>query len=306
MQTGRSRASGGTLRRVITAGLTLWLAVTLTFFALRLLPGDALNAQFAQSGVSQEVIDRRREALGLNESVPLQYLHFLADLSRGDLGDSFYSGQTVNMMIRQRFVSTLTLAGWSLLLAIAIGLSGGILAATQTGKAGSLVRLLIDLSVSVPIYWTGTLVLFVLVAAVGGQRQLIWPVLVLSFHTAGAIARLLQTEIRQILDAPFVRTACGKGLPAYRVLGEHVLRMALPVVLQVIALQAGILLSGTVITETLFSRPGLGLMLWNATLERDYPVVQGVIILVAACYVTLNTLADVLGQLADPRLRDIP
>ncbi len=297
--------SGGMIRHLLSAGLTLWLAVTLTFFALRLLPGDALDAQFAQSGVSQAVIEQRREAFGLDKPISLQYIHFLRDLSRGDLGDSLYSGQTVTTMIYQRLGSTVMLAGWSLLLAIAMGLGGGILAATD-GIGASVARLLIDLSVSVPIYWTGTLVLFVLVAAIGGQRQLIWPVLVLSFHTAGAIARLLQTEVRQILDAPFVRTAYGKGLPAYRILGEHVLRPALPVVLQVIALQAGALLSGTVITETLFSRSGLGLMLWNATLERDYPVIQGVIIIVAAFYVALNTLADVLSQLADPRLRATP
>jgi ABC-type dipeptide/oligopeptide/nickel transport system permease component len=156
----------------------------------------------------------------------------------------------------------------------------------------------------VPIYWSGTLVLFVLVATFGGQRELIWPVLVLGFHSAGSIARLLQTEIQQVIHAPFVRTAYSKGLSRLQVTRRHVLPVALVPVIQIIALQAGILFSGTVITETLFSRPGLGLMLWNATLERDYPVVQGVVILIATTYIILNTLSHLLSQMLDPRLRD--
>ena len=293
----------GILRRSLSALFTLWLTLTLTFFALRLLPGSAVDAQFAQSGASQTVIDQRREALGLDKSIPAQYRAFLVDLSRGHLGDSLYSGQTVTAMMRQRLPGTLELATWSLLLAIGLGVSWGILAGLRTGYLSQIARLLIDLSVSLPVYWTGTLVLFVLVAALGGQRQLIWPVLVLGFHTAGAIARLLETEVHQITDAPFVRTARAKGLPERLILFRHILRPTLAPVLQVIALQTGILLSGTVITETLFSRPGLGLMLWNATLERDYPVVQGIIILIATFYITLNALADILAQLIDPRMR---
>jgi len=291
------------LRRIFSLIFTIWLAASLAFFALRLLPGDAITTQFAQTGTPEGVIAARRAELGLDVPVHVQYQQYLFGLMRGDLGQSLYGGQTVNEMLAQRLGTTLKLAGLSMCLAVVLGLALGILAGLRSSLVSKSAALCIDLAISVPVYWTGTLALFIIAARIGGiQRGIFLPVFVLGYHTAGAIARVIQVNLMRTYDLPFVLTARSKGLSGQYILWKHILKLSLLPALTVTALQAGFLLSGTVITETIFQRPGLGLLLRDATLQRNYPVVQGIVIVSAVAYLAANTLADFLTTLLDPRV----
>lgn len=298
------------IERALSALLVLWLAATLIFFALRVLPGDALAAQLAQGGATTAQIDAARAQLGLDDHLLAQYGRFLGGLLRGSLGVSLSSGRPVEDMIAERLWPTIELALLAVLLAALGGLALGVLSAADRW-AGRMARLLVGLALGVPIYWTATLavVLFAVTlgwlpsSGTGSWRQLVLPVSVLAFHTLGAIARLTQISVREVRAMLFVRTAHGKGLPAGLVLRRHVLRVALPPAVTVIALQTGFLLGGAVIIESVFVRPGIGRLLLDSTLRQDYPVVQGVVVLTATAYVALNTLADIVHRLLDPRLR---
>lgn len=299
------------LRRALWAGLIVWLTATLAFLALRVLPGDAIAAQLLGTGADAAAISARREALGLNDPLLAQYLRYLGALTRGDFGESLASGQAVSTLIAFNLGPTLSLAAAALAVAIALGLGLGLAAASGNADVGGVARLIISIGLSAPIYWTGTLAIYAftvqlsLLPSGGAERlsQLVLPAAVLGFHTSTGIARVVQHSIRVTREADFVRVARAKGLTERRVYLAHILRAGLLPVTTVIALQAGFLLSGVVITETLFVRPGLGRLLLDATLRQDYPVVQGVVVLTAFVYVLVNTAADLLNQLLDPRVR---
>jgi len=299
------------LRIVLSAVVTVWLAATLTFLLLRVLPGDALEAQLLQGGASRERITEVRDELGLNDALLIQYGRYIAALMRGDLGYSLGNGRSVNTIIAERLWPTLRLAGLALSMAITLGLIIGIVASTNH-LPGRFAQMLIMLSISVPIYWSGTLVIIVFAAQLGwfpasgsvGWRALVLPVMVLSFHTLGEIARITQVNVRATQAMTFVQVARSKGLTQRIIWRRHTLRPALLPVISVIALQAGFLIGGTVITETLFVRSGIGRLLLDSTLNQDYPVVQGIVILSTLVYVSVNAFADVAYRFADPRLRD--
>lgn len=299
------------LRRILLALLTVWGAATLAFFALALLPGDAIQAQLSQSGVGSEEILVRRTALGLTEAPLLQYLRFLSKTARGDLGYSWLSGERVNEAIVRSFSPTLSLALSALVISCVLGVVLGVMSAQPGGLLASGARLLTALALSTPIYWTGTLAIYVFTARLGllpsagaGRlSQLVLPAGILGFHSAAVIARTVQANVRDVADAAHVQTARGKGLPECFVLLRHVLPVALLPVIGVVALQAGFLLNGTVITESLFVRPGLGRLLLDATIQQDYPVVLGIVVLAAFVYTGVNTAADVGYHLLDPRVR---
>jgi peptide/nickel transport system permease protein len=297
-------------RLVSTLGV-VWLAATLAFLALHVLPGDAITAQLLDSGAPDEVILQQRMERGLTDPLLLQYVHYLAGLARGDLGTSLLNGEPVRDLILQQLPSTLTLALAAAAVAIVMGITLGCAAALDLnwGLAAA-ARVCINLALGTPIYWTGTLAIYVftvqlgLLPSGGGGRlsQLVLPVGVLGFHTAGAIARVVQASIRETKRADFVRTARAKGLPERAILLRHMLRAGLLPVVTVIGLQIGYLIGGTVITESLFVRPGLGRLLLDATLRQDYPVVQGIVIVGAVIYSVLNAVTDLVYRLIDPRV----
>lgn len=290
------------LRTIFSSVLTLWLAITLTFVVLRALPGDAIRAQYSDQ--TDAFIQMRRAELGLDAPVWMQYGQFWVNLLRGDLGDSLYSRRPVHEILLERLPNTIELTLWAMIFAATLGILGGVFAGLEFGLPTQIARFLIGLSISVPIYWTGTLVLFVIGVRIGGiQGRVLLPALVLGFHAAGAIARLLQTNIAATAHADFVRTARGKGLPEALIMRRHILRLGLLPVLTVLALQAGFLFSGAVITESIFQRVGIGTLLLDAVLAADYPVVQGVTLLTVMVYVLLNGLAEFFTRLIDPRLR---
>jgi peptide/nickel transport system permease protein len=301
--------SGNLAQRLLAAVLTVWLAATLSFFALRVLPGDAISAQLAQGGAGRDDIERARARMGLGAPVAIQYTRFMSDLVRGDLGYSLLSQYPVREMIWERFQPTVKLALSAIVVAAVVGVGLGIIGAFES-PVSVLSRLLITLSISAPIYWTGTLAIALFSAhlgwlpstGTGKLEHLILPVGVLSFHTMGGIARVTQVNVKDVRHASFVWVARSKGLTERYIVGRHILRVGLLPVVTVIALQTGFLLGGTVITESLFVRPGIGRLLLDSTIKQDYPVVQGIVILSAMVYITLTTLADVSHRLIDPRV----
>jgi len=288
-------------RYLISAAAAVWLAATLAFAALRLLPGNAVESQLLDSGVSAEVLQQRRSQLGFDLPVGEQYLQFMTNLARGNLGYSLANGEPVTDIIIARLIPTLELTLSAVLVAALMGIGLGVAAGLNSAVA----RNLVSLSLSMPIYWTGTLVIYTAssFALNGATANSLMPIFVLGFHAAGAIARVLEGQVRETLHQDYVRTARAKGLHERAVIGGHVLRVALVPVVSVIALQAGFLFTGTVITESLFARPGIGRLLVERTLAQDYPVVQGIVILSAAVYTLVNGVADMTQHLLDPRLR---
>jgi peptide/nickel transport system permease protein len=282
--------------------LSLGLAATLAFFALRFLPGNALDAQLQGSGLSQEAIQTRKALLGWDKPLLWQYANFLWGLVRGDLGISLYSGQTVAEMIGSRLPNTLSLASLGMLLSIGLGLGLGF-ASNLTNLFRPLFRLIVDLSLAIPVYLTATLALFLLAPYLSGiQNNLLLPVIVLGFHGSGAIARIIASTVKDLESAPFILSARAKGLDESYIRRVHLLKLALLPAIPVIGTQTGILFSGTVLTESIFGRAGLGVLLLDAVLQRNYPVVQGVVILSAAIYLFSNSLADILIYWLDPRI----
>jgi peptide/nickel transport system permease protein len=285
---------------------TLWLAATLAFFALRILPGDAIQLELQGTGASADTIAERRAALGLDDPIIIQYGRYLAGLVRGDLGISLLDGRPVTEIISQQLAPTVALAFTALIIAAIGGIVLGVVAALDLHASG-IARLILDLSLSMPLYWTGTLAIYVFAVqlnwlSTSGANNPTLPALVLGFHVAGAIGQVVRANIRDTMALDFVRTARAKGLSEYSVMVRHVLRAGLIPVTTVIALQAGFLLGGVVITESLFVRPGIGRLLLNATLRQDYPVVQGIVVLGAIVYTLLHAAADVLYRLLDPRV----
>lgn len=298
------------LGRLGSALAVIWAAATLGFVALNLLPGDAIETQLRLSGVDADTIAERRAELGLTASAGERYVRFLLAAVRGDLGESWLSGEDVTQAIARNLLPTATLAIGALVVACVLGILLGVAAALAIPVVSASANILLQLSLSMPIYWTGTLAIFLFTvqlgllpsAGAGRLSQLVLPVLVLGYHTTGAIARVLQSNIREALREDFVRTARAKGLSERRVLGVHVLRVAMLPVISVIGLQAGFLFSGAVITESLFVRPGIGRLLLDSVIQQDYPVVLGIVILAGTLYVTASLVADMALRFLDPRV----
>lgn len=300
------------IRVFVQKAFALWLAVSLMFVLLRILPGDAITAQLISSGANQAIINTQRATLGLDQPVIVQYVTYLDRLLQGNLGESYLSGQSVGEIIGFYLGNTLVLALCALLLSILLGLSMGMLVVSARSQITRLVaHLATNLALSLPIYWTGILAIAVfsislnVLPASGADefRHLILPAGVLGFHTAGAIALMTRTQIEQVSQADFVRTARGKGLPEGIIWRRHILRVGLLPVVSVIALQAGFLLSGTVITEMLFLRPGLGTLLVDSVARRDYPVVQGITLISASTFILVNGCSEWVNYMLDPRIR---
>ncbi len=301
------------IQRIFAALITVFLALTLAFIALRIIPGDAISAQLAGSGATPQQIVDRRAALGFDLPVAIQYLRTLGGVLHGDLGRSLISSRPVTQVISEQFGATAALAASALIIGLTLGVALGIVAALADNAAIRLSAAAIaSLTLASPIYWTGTLAIYLfgvalhgaLPSAGGGDlRHLILPASVLGLSVSGGIARVTAASVRDTFRADFVRTARAKGLRRRQVIGDHVLRASLAPLIAVIALQAGFLLGGAVITETLFVRPGIGRVLIDALTRRDLPVVQGVVMLSALLYSVVNTFADLLTALLDPRVR---
>lgn len=295
-------------RRLSVGLLTAVAAVSLTFFALRLAAGDPVASLLSQGLTTPEQAEAMRRSLGYDLPLFRQYLRFLANFARGDLGVSLYSGQSVTAIIGSQVSSTVQLAGLSLAVALPLGIFLGSISSWKTRPAAQRVATTLSgLATSLPVATTG--VISLLIVSLLARRQVsgvqLWlPALVLGYAAAGPFARAVHAGLESSLNSPFILAAKARGLRRGRRMYWHALRPALPAAIALIALEAAFLFTGTVVTETVFSRPGLGRTLVRSILQADFPVAQGIVALAALIYVGSQVLADGLGWVLDPRLRD--
>jgi peptide/nickel transport system permease protein len=300
-------------RRLLEGLLTAWAAVTLTFLSLRLAAGDPVASLLAQGLATPERAEALRHELGLDQPLAAQYAGYLAGLIRGQLGTSLYTGQPVEVVIGAQLPSTLQLGLASLAVAVGLGaLLGTAGAWNRSALAGRLATTVSGLATSLPVATTGVLALLLFGLAVrtaprGDPAVEVartgLPALVLGFAASGPFARAIQSGLEGSLQAPFVLAARARGMRRSLRLLWHALRPTLPPAFSLIALEAAFLFSGTVVTETVFSRPGLGRLLIRAILQGDFPIAQGVVGLAALFHVGSQVAADLMAIGLDPRLR---
>lgn len=300
------------LRRIALTIPVILGIVVVTFFLVQLIPGDAVSAMQGQLKMSAQQMAEMRQALGLNDPLYVQLGRYLARLARGDLGRSLFGSQPVALLIAANIGATfqLTLAGMAV--AVAIGVPLGVLAAVRQGTAVDVAATVIAmLGVSVPSFWLGLMMIQLFAVTLGwlpitgdrGLRGLIMPAVALGVAEAAIITRLTRSTLAEILSTDYVRTARAKGLIERAVVWKHALRNALLPLLTMIGMQFGTLFGGAVIIENVFSRQGLGSLATQAVINRDFPVVQGCVMVAAALYVLVNLLVDVLYAVVDPRIR---
>ncbi|HEX9269610.1 MAG TPA: ABC transporter permease [Candidatus Limnocylindria bacterium] len=306
-------------KRLVESIPVLLLASLLVFSILHLIPGDPIDAMLgaAAAGVGSpeqraELEAQVRADLGLDDPLAVQYVRWLGDALRGDLGQSYLRHQSVSRLILDRLPSTLELAGAAMLLSVVLGIGLGVLAALRRNTPIDHAVMLISLGgVSMPSFAFAILMILLfsvtlgLVPATGsgGFDRLILPALVLGYEGTGLIARLTRASLLEVLGLEYIRTARAKGLRARTIIGRHALRNALVPIVTIVGLQIGRLLAGSVIVETVFARQGIGQLAIEAILTKDYPVVQGVILLTATGYVLANLLVDVSYGYLNPKIR---
>ena len=299
--------------RRILAVVPVLIGVTLAVFSmLFLVPGDPVKIMLAEFVTTPEQIARMRAQLHLDEPVLVQYGRFVGNALRGDLGVSIRSRRPVAAEIRENIGSTGQLALASMVVAIGLGVPLGLLAALGRNSWLDVAAMVVALlGVAMPSFWLGFLLIFVfslhlgwLPATGGGDLlHLVMPAVALGMIAAAIIARLTRSSMLEVLGQDFVRTARAKGLGGWSVIVRHALRNALTPVVTVFGLQFGNLLAGAVIVETVFSRPGLGRLIVGGILAKDFPLVQGTVLFVAAAYVLINVMVDVAYAYVDPRIR---
>ncbi len=302
-------------RRVVQLAVVLLLVSAVIFSIMHALPGDPVQLMLAgaESGsVTPERQQELREQLGLDDPLPVQYGRFLRGAVTGDLGTSVRLRTPVVDLILDRLGSTLALSIGGILFALLFGVTLGVLAAIKQGSwIDTLSMIMAYVGVSMPLFWLGLLLILVFSFQLGwfppagqvGLRSLVLPSLSLGLISAGVIARLTRASMVEVLVQDYVRTARSKGLPERIVIVRHALRNALVPVLTILGIQFGAMLSGAVVTETVFSRPGLGRLVVSAILWKDYPLVQGIVLFMATTYVVVNLLVDVCAAWLDPRTR---
>lgn len=295
-------------RRVPQIVPTLLFASMFAFIMLRLVPGDVTDVLAVEGGVSEEQKAQIRKDLGLDQPVPIQYVQWVSHMVTGDFGRSYWTNVTVTRQLEHALPKTLQLTAVSLVIALAIGLPLGILAGAFKGSvfdyAGTI---LATLMISVPTFAIGIVLL--LVFAVWLQwlpatGSLILPAIVLGVDISGTFVRTLRTDIRAEMNSDYVRTALSKGLPQRTVLVRHVLPNSVTATLTIFGLVLGNLLGGTLIIESIFNWPGIGALTILAVQNRDYPVVQTLVMLMTVMFVLSNLLVDLLNGLVDPRVRE--
>jgi ABC-type dipeptide/oligopeptide/nickel transport system permease component len=285
----------------------------MVFLIMYLLPGDpAMLLLDGQSATSPEHIERLREEMGLNDPIFVQYGRFLAGAVTGDLGTSARFRRPVMDVVLEQFPSTLqlALAGMSiaLILGMAIGTAAAIWRYSWIDNLGMFVALF---GVSTPIFWFGLMAIFLFsfrlgwlpATGTGGWRGMILPALTVGLVGVGTVARLTRSGLIEVLSQDYVRTARAKGQKEFWVISRHAMKNALIPIVTIVGLQFGAMLSGAVVTETVFSRPGIGRLMVSAVLWKDFRLAQGAILVVAVSFVLVNLLVDLSYVWLDPRVR---
>lgn len=298
------------VKRILVAILVALTVATITFSLLHL-SGD-LAVSLAGAGAPAEAVEAVRKAYGLDRPIVVQYLDWIRGAAQGDLGTSFFFKRPVTELIAERLPVTLTLGAASVTLALLLALPLGVVAALRPGSWYD--RLALTLAVSglaLPTFWFGLLMMIYLgvelrwlpISGTGTWKHFVMPSIALAYYAMPAIMRLTRAGMIEVLSADYIRTARAKGLREFTVLFKHALRNAIIPVVALSAVQFGLILSGSVIIESVFALHGIGYLGWESISRSDFPVVQGVVLVVAAIYILLTVVADLLNAGLDPRIR---
>ena len=297
--------------RFLLAIPALWLIVTMVFLLAHIVPGDPVQEMLGE-GARAEDLNQLRHALGLDLPLPTQYGRYLMGVLHGNLGESFRYQRPVSRVILEHYPATLELSFVALLACAAIGISAGVLAAHKRGHIEDRVASVFTLlGLSVPNFALGPVLILLFsvilgwlpVSGRGGLAHLVLPAITLGAALAAILTRMVRIAVIEELSSDYVRTARAKGLSESAVLFRHAFRNALIPILTILGLQFGTLLAGTIVTETIFSWPGIGRLAVTAIQARDYPLLQGCILLIAVSYVLVNLVTDFVYLLVDPRVR---
>lgn len=307
------------IRRLIQALFIIWGCATLVFFMLRMIPGDPV-IQMLGPEYTPEAAAALRTKLGLDQPLHVQYVRWMGNVLRGDLGGSIASGETVAEAIASGLPKTLSLATLSFIIALVIALPAGIIAALKRNSAFDYVASVVAfVGVSMPSFWFGIILILIFAVhlqwlpAIGYSeltedgfwpwlQRLILPSLAIGAAYSAILMRFVRAGLLEVLGSDYVRTARAKGVREQAVILRHALRNALIPVVTVIGIQLALLLSGAVVVETVFSIRGIGRILVGAIFDRDYPIVQGVILLIAVIFVLANLIVDIVYTFLDPRI----
>lgn len=306
------------LKRIFYFIPSLFLAALLIFSLVHLIPGDPALVMLGE-GASPETVKALRETLGLDKPLPVQFALWIGKMIKGDLGVSIHTKVSVVQSIQERFPVTLTLTTLAMLFSLLLSLPSGTLAAVyQNTSKDYLFMLASILGVSIPGFWLGLMSLLIFSVSLGwfpstgfvpfwedfweGLRYMVLPSITLGLHMAAVISRMTRSSMLEVLRLEYITHARAKGLTEWIVIAKHALKNAFGPTLTTIGLQFGVLLGGAVVTETVFSLPGLGKYLVLSIYARDYPVVQGCILFIALVYMVINLIVDILYVYFDPRI----
>jgi len=307
------------LRRLIESAVTLVLVTIVVFIGVRALPGDPARALAAEES-DPETIAAIRAEYGLDQPIPVQYVRYVGKAVQGDLGTSARTRLSVTETIGHALPVTLQLATFAIVVAVLIGVGAGVVAAVRRRTASEWVANSVALlGLSIPNFWFGLMAVLIFAVAypilpasgfvsvfdnpVESFRHLLMPAIVLGSGLAAVIMRQTRSAMLEALSADYVRTARAKGLGGTQVVLGHALRNSLIVVTTIVGLQLGLLISGAVVTEQIFVLPGFGKLTIDAVFTRDYPMIQGVVLVTATAYIGINLLVDLLYSVIDPRIR---
>lgn len=306
------------VRRLLSIIPVMWLVSVMVFALIHLVPGDPVLVILGQNAEPEQV-EHMRQRLGLDQMLVVQYWNWLIDLLQGDLGTSIISDEPVAQLIWERMPVTMTVAAAALILSLAFSLPAGIIAALRHNTyTDYFFMALVILAVSVPSFWLALLMMMFfsvylkLLPMMGwvsifddfwrGIQYLILPATSLAFILAAIVARMTRSSMLEVLREDYIVTALAKGTPKRLIVFKHALKNAFAPVLTIIGFQVGFLLGGTVVIEDIYSIPGVGRLIFSAITNRDYPVVQGCILMVTAIYVLINAAVDMAYAYFDPRV----
>jgi peptide/nickel transport system permease protein len=307
------------LNRILGMLVVMALVVTIVFVIVRVTPGDPAAVMLGPDATAAD-IESLRERLGLNASIPQQFLSYVAGILRGDFGQSIFLNMPVTEALMQRAEPTFFLTIFSLVIATLIALPIGILSAYWRGSAfDQAATTLAMFAASVPSFWLGLVLMQIFAVQLGWfdtsgyggpgasfltrMHHLVLPAVTLGLISSALITRFTRASMLDVLNDDYVRTARSKGMSEWRVVTKHALKNALIPILTVIGLTAALLISGAIVTETVYGLPGVGSLIVSAVLRRDYPLIQGALLVVAGLYVLVNFIIDMLYLIIDPRVR---
>jgi ABC-type dipeptide/oligopeptide/nickel transport system permease component len=297
--------------RILYTIPALWLILTMVFLMIHIVPGDPVLQMLGEDARAEDLA-QLRHTLGLDQSLGMQYRHYLVGLAHGDWGRSIRYSAPVRPIVLQRFPATLELSLAALLVCIAIAIPAGVFSARRRGsRADRATSVFTLLGLSVPNFALGPVLILIFsveigwlpVSGRGGISHLVLPAITLGAALAAILTRMVRGSMIEELSSDYVRTARAKGIAETSVLFRHAFPNALIPVITILGLQFGSLLAGTIVTETIFSWPGIGRLAVQAISARDYPLLQGCILLIAVSYVAVNLLTDLVYAVVDPRVR---